>query len=156
MGVDFEQLVFQRFEEYQAKQKQVKDLIKQMEEEIANVCTEYFEEIFKIAVTEAIRANVGFNLEVFFASPQVILSGEHEGHAYCFTMAELDNGEIGWNISSRNDEGVPSNREYPFEDLSRELLKIMGRYEAMSEAESEQSADDEIDSDADLTAEKEE
>jgi hypothetical protein len=156
MGVTFEQLVFQRFEEYQAKQKQVKDLIKQMEEEIGDICVEYFKEMIRISVTEAIQGSVDFSFEVYAAIPPVIVSGRHEGHEYAFSLTTLDNEEIGWNISSKNNEGVPSNREYPLEDLSKELLKIMGRYEAMSEAESEQSADGEADSDVDLTTEKEE
>lgn len=156
MTSELEYNIEQAATEFESIQGEAKKILGDRTSEILAVSADRFEMLINIVLSprrkRQLDLRIAFNDNSFIAHAV----GVYLDKPYSFTEKVFSNGEIGWRITFIDEDGDENHSTIPFENLDKEILKVLVRYKNMSEAESEQSADDEADSDADLTAEKEE
>jgi len=142
--------------EFERIQEEAKKILGDRTSEILAVSADHFEMLMDIVLTprrkRQLDLRIGFNDNSFIAHA----IGVYLDKPYSFTEKVFSNGEIGWRITFIDEDGDENHSSFPFENLDKEILKVLVRYKNMSEKSEQSSTDDEIDSDADLTAEKEE
>jgi len=141
---------------YEYQQREVRRIIQETQLENQDISIKRFKELVSLVLTDnqqrALRLEFNCDVETF----ECRALGKYGEKPYYFLAKEFNNGEVGWTVVFFDEDEDECKCVFPFEYLYQELLKVLMRYRNMLRKSEQSSPDDEADSDADSTTEKEE
>jgi len=141
---------------HEHQQGEARRMIQVFQLETEGISLKFFKQLVSLALTDEQQKELGLEFECDSENNECKGLGKHGEKEYYFKAKEFNNGEVGWTVVlfDENDDEVKC--VFPFEYLYHELLKVLMRYDILFDALKNTFTDDDVDSDADLTAEKEE
>jgi len=156
MTTQLEQDLTHVSDRYEYQQREIREIIEDKELEIRDVCIKWFEALVDLALTDKQKHELGLKFHYDTEDHKCQATGMFLGKPYCFAAKHFRNDEVGWIIVFFDEDEDECQCALPFNRLYEELLKVLMRYRNMLRKSEQSSPDDEADSDADSTTEKEE